>query len=309
MIDYVAFGIIIDDIVFPDGRTQMGVIGGGGVQTAWGMAAALGSGEEVGLVAGIGQDLDENLLQPLYAAGINLDGLRRSQLPTPRAWQLMEHDGRRTQVWRSPTDSLPAQLAIKWDMLPDAYRDAQNFHWGIHPDERITGMALDLRRRGRQVSIETFRAPHRALSGTESHAIFHACTIFSAATHELAALTGSKRGYESALRQFKAGGGRCLVERQGANGAIVYDLHEMQSFHVPAVKTQVIEETGAGNAFCGAFLARLGDGVKEAASHAVVAASYMIEQVGIPPTLPTPTDYARRLAEVRPQIVTKALTL
>lgn len=51
MIEYIAFGIIIDDIVFPDGHTQMSVLGGGGPQTAWGMAAALGSGETVGLVA------------------------------------------------------------------------------------------------------------------------------------------------------------------------------------------------------------------------------------------------------------------
>ena len=39
---HVAFGIIIDDIVFPDGATHMGVLGGGGPQTAWGMAAARG---------------------------------------------------------------------------------------------------------------------------------------------------------------------------------------------------------------------------------------------------------------------------
>jgi cytidine kinase len=33
----ITFSIIIDDIVFPDGSTRMGVLGGGGPQTAFGM--------------------------------------------------------------------------------------------------------------------------------------------------------------------------------------------------------------------------------------------------------------------------------
>ena len=37
MVDLVAFGVILDDLVFPDGRTSLGVLGGGGPQTAFGM--------------------------------------------------------------------------------------------------------------------------------------------------------------------------------------------------------------------------------------------------------------------------------
>ena len=85
MITHISFGIILDDIVFTDGFTHMGVLGGGGPQTAWGMAAALGKGDTVGLVAGIGADLDPAALAPLHAAGINLDGVRTTGYPTPRA--------------------------------------------------------------------------------------------------------------------------------------------------------------------------------------------------------------------------------
>jgi hypothetical protein len=35
--DFGAFGLIIDDIVFPDGQTAMGILGGGGPHTAFGM--------------------------------------------------------------------------------------------------------------------------------------------------------------------------------------------------------------------------------------------------------------------------------
>jgi sugar/nucleoside kinase (ribokinase family) len=67
----------------------------------------------------------------------------------------------------------------------------------------------------------------------------------------------------------------------------------------PAVRTNVVDVVGAGNAFCGALIARLDEEIEEAAGHASAAASYLVEQVGIPPTLPAPADYTRRLDEVR----------
>ena len=39
--EFIAVGsVIIDDIVYPDGRTSMGVLGGGGAHAAYGMALA-----------------------------------------------------------------------------------------------------------------------------------------------------------------------------------------------------------------------------------------------------------------------------
>jgi hypothetical protein len=48
---FIAYSIIIDDLVFPDGRTQMGVLGGSGPQRAFGMKLWT---DEVGLVGGDG---------------------------------------------------------------------------------------------------------------------------------------------------------------------------------------------------------------------------------------------------------------
>src|SRR5512136_230160 len=104
MVDLVAFGIVIDDLVFPDGRTVMGVLGGGGPQTAFGMRlpALVGwtATTTTGLVAGVGRDLPGEARAWLESAGIDLAGVQATDLPTPCAWQLMEADGRRTQVWR-----------------------------------------------------------------------------------------------------------------------------------------------------------------------------------------------------------------
>ncbi len=307
MIRFVAFGIIIDDIVWPQGTTQMGVLGGGGPQTAWGMAAALGSGEPVGLVAGVGADLEDGVLAPLRAARINLDGVRVTGHPTPRAWQVMEFDGRRTQVWRMSPDVLGVQLARNWDVLPDTYRDAPSFHWGIHPaDPQSVAFAQVLKAAGRRVSLEPFRPPDRPLAAGALRTILAACDVFSPNWREATRITGSD-DYRTVIERFREGGGRILALRRGMQGADVWDLRTGRGVHVPAVQTTVVDMVGAGNAFCGAFLARLDDGLDEAACHASVAASYLLEQVGIPAALPAPADYARRLDEARAGL--QALTL
>jgi len=299
VIDFVTFGIILDDIVCPDGTTHMGVLGGGGPQTAWGMAAALGSGATVGLVAGVGRDLDERLLAPLIAAGIDLTGLRLTDLPTPRAWQVTEADGRRTQVWRVPPETLGAQLARRWDVLPESYRAARHFHWGIHPDDpAASAFAAELTAQGKRVSLEPFRPPQRPLDDEALRALLAACAVFSPNWEEALRLTGLSDS-NAIVARFRQLGGQILALRRGVNGADVWDLRAGRGVRVPAIRTTVIDPVGAGNAFCGALLARLDDGLEEAACHAVVVASYLVEQVGMPAALPAPRDYARRLDEAR----------
>lgn len=300
MITCVAFGIIVDDIVFPQGYTRMGVLGGGGPQTAWGMAAALGNGAAVGLVAGIGADLEAGVLAPLEAAQIDLAGLRLTDLPTPRAWQVLETDGRRTQVWRVPMSILGTQLKRHWDLLPTAYQEARCFQWGIHPDDPGDQLAFarQLRAAGRLVCLEPFRPPRRPLEDAELRAILEACDIFSPNEHEAARITGLEKP-GAMLARFRALGGRLLALRRGAAGADIWNLQTDQGIHVPAIQVEPVDVVGAGNAFCGALAARLADGLEEAACCASAAASYLIEQVGLPPALPAPADYRRRVDEAR----------
>lgn len=299
MIELVAFGIIVDDIVLPDGQTRMGVLGGGGVQTAWGMAAARGSGERVGLAARIGADLDETVLAPLRAAGINLDGLQITGLPTPRAWQVLEYDGQRTQVWRVPGPSIGRQLARSGDLLPPAYQNARAFHWGFHPGEAGSlAFAHELAAPTRRISLEPFRPPECHLNDDDLRAILGACEVFSPNWQEACRIADTDDG-PTLLRRYRNLGGRILALRRGPEGADVWNLVEQSGVHVPAVETTVVDVVGAGNTFCGAFIARLDEGIETAACHASAAASYQIEQVGIPPTLPDPADYDRRLADAR----------
>jgi cytidine kinase len=283
VVDFAAFNLILDDLVFPDGRTCMGVLGGGGPQTAYGMRLWTDS---VGLVSGVGGDLPEEARQWLDECGIDSAGLRFSDLPTLRAWQLLEADGRRTQVWRVPPQVIAAQLHRSVENLPAVYRTARGFHLGVHPlESERTFCGL-----GGLVSIELFRPAERALSADELERLVNAGDIFSPNEEEAVSLVGPGDPLEQVqklLQQGTPGGARVIVLRMGALGSLVARQNTRKAAFIPAAPVRVVDPVGAGNAYCGGFLvgwAQTGDEV-EAGLMGAASASFLVEQVGCPPRL------------------------
>lgn len=296
--DFVTFSLVIDDLVFPDGRTAMGVLGGGGPQAAFGMKLWT---DQVGLVSGVGSDWLPNIQAWLTAAGIDLAGLRHStEWPTPRAWQILEEDGRRTQLWRVPGPAIRAQLERSLEKLPPSYRLARGFHLGLHPEEPDLGFIRALRKSGAVISIEPFRAPTRPLTEIELRALLSAGHIFAPNLAEAYALVGPGEPLELIDRMVKAGA-NIVALRQGSEGATVHHADTGETWHIPAVETTVVDPTGAGNAFCGGFLAgwvQTGD-LRLAGLYGVVAASFVVEQVGLPQPGPNRSEEAQqRLAKL-----------
>ncbi|MBN8636131.1 MAG: hypothetical protein J0M07_12460 [Anaerolineae bacterium] len=298
MIQYISFGIVIDDIVLPDGSAYMGILGGGGPQTVWGMAAALGGGEQVGLVAEVGTDFDVVSLAPLHAARINLDGVRSTAAQTPRAWQHIDAERGRTHQWQAPPlKSITFGTSIA-ELLPASYAGVRGFHWGLHPENPPLGEAQQLIHSGAQVSLETFKPPERPLTADALRDLIGACTVFSPNWSEAAGIIGST-DYARVINTFREAGCQVLALRRGSAGADVWDFRSDEGVRVPAVPTTVVDTVGAGNAFCGALLATLDHGVEAAACQAVAVAAYMVEQFGLPDHLPEASDYAQRIAFAR----------
>ncbi len=302
MIDFISFGIVIDDIVLPDGTAYLGILGGGGPQTVWGMAAALGGGEAVGLVADVGADFDSASLAPLEAARVNLAGVRRTSGATPRAWQHIDAEGGRTHQWQAPPLRSITFGTTMRELLPTRYQTARGFHWGLHPENPPLAEAQGLIRTGRQVSLETFKAPEQPLPEDALRALLGACTVFSPNWSEAAGIIGST-DHSIVIRGFRAAGCQVLALRRGSAGAEVWDFRTQQAVRVPAVPTQVVDTVGAGNAFCGALLATLDQGVADAACQAASAASYMVEQFGLPSRLPDPAEAQRRVDYARQRLM------
>lgn len=110
--------------------------------------------------------------------------------------------------------------------------------------------------------------------------------------HEAAFLLGSKvKGVDGAL---SAGpdllelGPRSAVITLGAYGAVYAE--EAAAEHVPSPEVEVVDTTGAGDAFVGALAAKLADGssLKGAVFYAVRAAAAAVAKEGAQGALPTP---------------------
>ena len=308
---FITYSIIIDDLVFPDGQTAMGVLGGSGPQTAFGMKLfADPVADSVGLVGGVGADFPADAEAWLAHIGIDTAGVRRfPHYASLRAWQVFEADGRRTQLWRTQGQAIPAQLGLSYEQLPPAYQHAQGLHYGVHPDSPNLAVAHALRKNGVVVSIEPFKHADHPLSSAALHDLLTAGQIFSPNVYETETMLGLTPGALDALalvHQLAAAGAEIVALRMGAAGSLIHRRDTGESWQIPAYPTRVVEPCGAGNAYCGGFLVgwlQTGD-LRSAGLYGAVAASFLLEQIGLPPVGP---DYAtlaqQRLAELQPLAV------
>ena len=373
-LDLVVFTVIVDDLVFADGATRMGVLGGGGPQTAFGFRTHPGD-FSVGLAAGVGPDFPRECADWLDANGVDTEGLmlvrdegtntflsgavegegdggdeeeggsswegggasasafvaRRdpalagkknappadSFRPTPRAWQITEHDGRRTQVWRTPANAgLYTMLRPPAETLPPRYRGARAFHVGVHPERPDATLLASLRgipkvvksggddknENARRVllSVEPFTRATRPVSRETLETLCSAGDVFSPNELEAVSLVGEGSPAELCRRLADAGA-KIVCVRRGEKGAVVHDAATGETWHVPAFledQSRLADVTGCGNAFCGGFMAGLvsGESLDRAACWGSAAASVMAEHVGVPMV---PAGDARTRAEVR----------
>jgi ribokinase len=110
--------------------------------------------------------------------------------------------------------------------------------------------------------------------------------------HEAAFLLGeSVEGVGAALAaasELLALGPKSAVVTVGADGAVFAEGDD--AGHVPAPEAEVVDTTGAGDAFVGALALRLARGasLKEAVSYAVRAGSAAVTRGGAQGALPTP---------------------
>lgn len=281
--DFVTFTIIIDDIVFPDGRTAMGVLGGGGPQTAFGMKLWAA---RVGLIANVGADLPAEARLWLEQMEIDAAGVQESaELPTLRAWQLLEEDGRRTQIWRVLPHQIGPQIGRTRETLDaSGFNAVRGFHIGAHVESPNLDFLRALRARCEVLSLEIFRPAEGPLSPSALHDLVSAGHIFSLNQLEAESLVGTGEPVELA-RWLAEAGAQIVTLRCGAAGSVVHRADTGETHVIPAVSTNVVDPVGAGNAYSGAFLAgwvQTRD-LRTAGLYGAVAASFLIEQVGLPP--------------------------
>ena len=300
---FLAIGsIIIDDIVYPDGRTSMGVLGGGGTHAAYGIAF---TGEKPGLVGLVGGDLPGDIRARLEA-DFDIASLVWTHHPQARGWQIFEWNGVRNEIFRVEVIE-PFMYGPAPDEIPASFANLRGFTLLRGPEHVASWRARipDATLLWEPVRVFMLSADHEAFLQGIAHA-----DIVSPNLHEAQTMYGIQDEREI-IRRLLADGVKVAALRMGELGSLVARGGEGRAHYIPAVKVDaVVDQTGAGNTYCGGFLVgfcREGD-VAEAGCYGAAAASFTLETVGCA-RMPGGLDveWARRLAEARTGVRSMAL--
>ena len=293
--DFIAIGsIIIDDIVYPDGRTSMGVLGGGGTHAAYGIAFA---GQRPGLVGLVGEDLPADIRARLEA-DFDTTSLAWTHHPQLRGWQIFEWNGVRNEIFRVDVIE-PFMYGPDPDApnLPAA--DPRGFTL-LRGPEHVAGW------RARFPSATLLWEPVRIFMLSADQDAFRTgiphADIVSPNLHEAQTMYGIEDEREIICRLL-ADGVKVAALRMGERGSLVAQKGADVAHYIPAIEVpDIVDQTGAGNTYCGGFLVgfvQTGD-VAEAGCYGAAAASFTLEYIGcasIPPDLDS--KWQRRLNEAR----------
>jgi sugar/nucleoside kinase (ribokinase family) len=295
-LDLVCLGnVTIDDVVLPDGRTQMACFGG---DTIYATFSAEYWNERVQPVTPVGNDFPEEHWEKFQQRGWNLAGFPKRNVPTTRNWIVYEYDGRRTWIIRSDPDDFYELSPISVD-VPPSFLSAKAF----------LILAMDLKAQEELAPFLKSQGAIVALDPQEDNIVgnqaivfemLKSIDIFLPSQEEVHRLLGH-RDYERAAREFSEYGSRVVVIKLGSEGALIYDKDLQRYWHIPVYPTTVVDTTGAGDSFSGGFMAmyvKSRDLLKSGLAGAV-SASFAIEDFGHTHMLKiTPSMAEKRFSEL-----------
>ena len=291
--------VFIDDIVRADGRTYMGQLGGGVVHALMGAAVW---DERPGICAVIGRNLPEAAFDRLQYY-FDISGLIKLDIPQIRAWQLFEENGLRRELYRV-TEVAPFITGAKPEHFPDQYINSEAFYLLQNFDglrawcSRLNGIVL-------WEPLQQIMIPgNRELFVSALRDCMP--NIVSPNLAEARGIYGELNA-EDILTRLLEDGAQIAAIRMGEQGSLVGCRKTGKRYHIPTVKTvHLIDQTGAGNTYCGALLWGIlqGKSLMESAAAGAVAASFCLEQVGtLNPAEVNPKERDKRYLQIKKDLV------
>jgi ribokinase len=241
----------------------------GGGKGANAAVAAARSGAAVSIVAAVGDDeLGRWQLAELSREGIDIAGVTRLEgVPTGVALIVVDESGENQIAVASGANAM-----LDAELVGRALRSLDPAPGAVCVlGFEVADAALDAA--GRWASERAIRvivdpAPARPISA----ALLAAHPILTPSASEAIALTG-EGGVDRAAAVLRERSGAPVLVTLGSGGVLFLDDHGART--IPAPKVDVVDTTGAGDAFVGALAAALarGDELEEATRWAIAAAS------------------------------------
>ncbi len=302
-------GMRIDYLITQKGQAKNGLMGGNALFSAAG--AALWS-ESVGICAKIGQNYPEEWIHELKNHGLDLSGVinlpgnqdHRTFYAYTSAGTRVDNDPAfhyRTIGQLAPEalegyiDSTPGQddpddfepLSIRPSDWPHAYNTVSGVH--LAPLPLSSHLRLPELLRQQDVRLITLDPGERYMVPTNLDQIKNLLPLidlFLPSKQEVISLLGPDVDMESAAFKFIDWGVKAVLIKGGSHGLLLLDrdakkARMFEPFHEEADE-RVIDVTGAGDAFCGGFLAGLlrTDHLHTAVLYGLVSSSMVLEGHG-----------------------------
>lgn len=277
--DIVTVGhFVIDTISLPTGMSERTELGGSATYVS---VAAAKLGAKVSVISKVGEDFPNKYLQWLRNNHVNLSGLKRTARGTTTKFSLKyQQDWRR----RLQLKALAPTILVK--DIHDSLR-ARSIHVAPIASELSTNVIQKLRKLTGILSLD----PQGFVRDFDSHgnvrlkhwekrSILELIDIYKSSQDELRAVTGIADVKEAA-RKVQDYGAKIVIATRGLQGSMV--LVETSFYSVPACESKaILDPTGAGDAYIGAFLAEhiRGRSPYWCACVGSAAASFVVEGIG-----------------------------
>jgi sugar/nucleoside kinase (ribokinase family) len=300
--DLIVLGqVTIDDVVPASPGPWTRQIGGSGLYAVAGARLWLDPAR-IALVARVGEDYPFDVETLLRDAGLRCVALSAFAATHLVEWLIYEPDGSRRSLPRnaellhigsegalSQSDSRAAQALLQQKLLeiapgaleiPAHWLPARALHLCPQVGQRHGDTLRALRDKVHWIAVDP--SPHyaRSASVAELAQRLKGTSALLASAQDISALLRECEPRDAALALQQAGFAEVVIKRGGAPLLLA---HGGAIREIPAVAVEVVDPTGAGDAFCGAYSAcrLLGHPPAEAAKRAVASAALVVGCRGV----------------------------
>src|SRR5947207_3316800 len=249
MMDIVTIGwLTVDDIVLTDGTCRQAIVGGGAVYSAIGAHLFAG---QVAIHSVCGRPYLERVMRDIAARGIDTGSIRTTEGNGLELWLLHESEVHKQQVPKlssSPADEMDRERGP----LLGSYRTARGYH--IAPQTPAGSLAnvealCELEHRP-VVTMDILSDRFIDARVYQDLAFLDRLTAFIPSESEILRIW-RPASLEDWLRDNAVRHGCHLVAKLGEKGSLLSEARTGALSRVPALEVDVVDTTGAGDAYCG----------------------------------------------------------
>ncbi len=303
--NFVVGSFTLDDMVLPDGRTMFCVSGGNALYAAIGARIWK---KDIGLITRVSSSYPESNLKLLQIYDLDIKGVHRIGKDDIRLWILYEGERSRQILYRLDSGSID-NLSPRQTDLPEEYTFSQCAHMCGIPLRYQMEWAENLNSLKIPFSTDLIPIPQLfnqpEIASVRNFTFLRNIPIFLPSIEEVRAIWGAIP-LLPLLKTISAHGPKIVAVKMGSKGSVVYDSTSDRFYKIPIIPVEVVDTTGAGDAYCGGFMVGISESkdALEASLKATVSASFVVEGYGALHALNAKTEIAhQRLKQLRESII------